>query len=95
MAQERWLVTGASGQLGGHVLARLGEQRPSAQILALVGRGRVAASGADVQRVDLSDLGALRDCAASFRPTHVLHLAAITSVAQAYERLVPGGHRAV
>lgn len=92
---ERWLITGASGQLGGHVLRLLfGTGRPPAEttpvggmaVLALAGRGAVRSPGGEVRRVDLADLDALRATVCDFRPTHVLHLGAMTGVADAFSR---------
>jgi len=81
---RRWLVTGASGQLGGHLLRQIRQQEPDAQLTALAGRGTVFECGAEVIRIGLEDEQALRACAKSVRPTHILHAGALTSVAQAY-----------
>ncbi len=87
MRQERWLVTGASGQLGGHLLGRLvGEVSPS-QILALAGKGELSETGVQVARIDLADPEDLRGCVAAHRPTHLLHVGAMTSVAEGHARL--------
>jgi dTDP-4-dehydrorhamnose reductase len=83
---QRWLVTGASGQLGGHILCQLAERRPVPAILALAGHGEVTATGAEVRRIDLRDAAALRQIALAFRPTHIVHVAALTSVAEARAR---------
>jgi len=82
--RERWLVTGASGQLGGHLLRQLAADALSPPILALAGRGEVAA-GCSVRRVDLADLASLRAAVRDFRPSHVLHCGALTSVSRAHQ----------
>jgi dTDP-4-dehydrorhamnose reductase len=57
--------------------ARAGE---GATILALAGQQEVDVTGVPVHRVDLRDGPALRACVAGFRPTHVIHLGAMTAV---------------
>jgi len=85
MAGERWLVTGASGFLGGHVLRRLGADAAVSDVLALAGRGQVVPSRADVRRVDLADADACVHALAAFRPTHVAHVGAMTAVGDCYQ----------
>lgn len=82
----RWMVTGASGQLGGHVLRVLRRNHPDEPVLALAGRGGVDAPGVPVRRIDLRDADALRACVAEYRPTLVLHLGALTAVGEAHAR---------
>lgn len=86
MSTQRWLISGASGQLGGHVLAQLAAETSAPEIMALAGSGPVVDAGVAVQRVDLGDTAALRGCARSFRPTHIVHLGALTAVADAHAR---------
>jgi dTDP-4-dehydrorhamnose reductase len=43
-------------------------------------------AGVAVQHVDLANAEALRACAAGFRPTHIVHLGAMTSVAECHAR---------
>lgn len=83
---ERWIITGASGQLGGHVLRALRAVRPSGSLLALAGRGGLAISDIPLSRIDLRNGAALRELVAAYRPTHVLHLGAMTSVAECRQR---------
>lgn len=82
---QRWLVTGASGQLGGHVLTYLRTKRPAARVRAWCGRRSVALAGVDADAVDLAadDLGPRLQAA---QPTHVLHLGALTAIATCYEQ---------
>jgi dTDP-4-dehydrorhamnose reductase len=53
----------------------------------------VATAGVETARIDLRDEDALRRCVADFRPTHILHVGALTSVADAFER--PADARAI
>lgn len=90
MREERWLVTGASGQLGGHLLRKI-STRDGASILALAGKSDVAdvkGHGAHiaVRRIALAELDALRAAVLEFQPHYVIHTAAMTSVADAYAR---------
>lgn len=87
MAIERWLVTGASGQLGSHVLRLLAaEATPMVRVLGLAGRSDLEQAKIEVRRVDLADAAALRDMVAAVKPTHVLHLGAMTAVAECAAR---------
>jgi dTDP-4-dehydrorhamnose reductase len=84
MRADRWLVTGASGLLGGHVLRQLAQGHPGLAVVALAGRGDVGTPDVEVHRIDLADHAALRKCVMSCRPTHVVHLGAVTSVTEAH-----------
>lgn len=85
MATERWLVTGASGFLGGHILRLLDGDDRVEQILALAGARDVVASRAAVQRVDLADPPAVAAAIRAYRPTHVAHVGAMTAVADCWK----------
>ncbi len=82
--RERWLVTGACGQLGAHV-TRLLENEARSRDLAVLGLGRRRCAGrhGDVAAVDVEDRRALARALDDFRPTHVVHLAGVTSPAAA------------
>ncbi len=107
MSNPRWILTGASGQLGGFLLRKLRDIASPSDILALAGMGRIlgedglSARGLRVVRIDLADHDALRGCLTGFRPTRVLHVGGITSVADACahparaEQVNVGGTRAV
>ncbi|MBN1512892.1 MAG: SDR family oxidoreductase [Phycisphaerae bacterium] len=84
MDEERWLITGASGQLGGYVLESLIHEVSPQSITALAGAGPVVECGAAVQRIDLRDRSAVRTCVEAVRPTHVLHLGGVTTVGAAF-----------
>ncbi len=86
MSGERWLITGASGQLGSHVVRQLAADAARPALLALVGGQDVGTPGVRVARVELADSGALGRCVGDCRPTHVLHLGAMTAVADCHAR---------
>lgn len=85
MPAERWVITGASGQLGSHVVRQLAHDGANPTVLALVGQHRVGTSGVTTQPVDLADSVKLRICVSAMRATHVLHLGARTAVRDCYE----------
>ncbi|GJD54267.1 NAD-dependent epimerase/dehydratase family protein [Methylobacterium dankookense] len=83
-APRRILVTGAAGFVGRHVMAAL--QADADPGVALLGVGRCAADalpGTAFQPLELMDRAAVRARLAAFAPTHILHLAALSSVGQA------------
>lgn len=83
--QERWLITGAGGQLGSHVVRALAAEE-DAMLLALVGHHPTGTPGVVERRVELGDSEALRAAVREFRPTHVLHLGAMTAVGDCHAR---------
>jgi dTDP-4-dehydrorhamnose reductase len=74
------LVTGACGQLGGHLTKALVDQGS-----VVLGLGRRACDGrhGKVVSVDVSNSEALDGVLKSFRPTHIVHLAGVTSPVEA------------
>ena len=81
---KRILVTGAAGFVGRHALAALSAGTGAADRILGIGRGRPAVLPERVayETVDLLDEAALHASVAAFRPTDVLHLAAMASVQQ-------------
>jgi len=84
----RCLITGISGFAGGHLTAELLKRGA-----AVAGLDQVAGNQLEpfADRIlfaqgDIRDADAVRGLAAEFRPDTILHLAAITHVAQAWER---------
>jgi len=77
---KRILVTGAAGFVGGHVLPLL---TSAGDLVAGIGRGAAPRlpEGVAYETVDLLDEAALRSFVDRFRPTEILHLAGLASVA--------------
>lgn len=77
---RRILVTGAAGFVGGHVLPLLAE---AGDRVAGIGRGEPPAlpAGVTYEAIDLLDDTALAAFVGRFRPTEILHLAGLASVA--------------
>ncbi len=83
---ERWFITGAAGQLGGHVVAALlAEGRDDVEILALIRSVATGAAGVREVQIDLADLDALTDCVRRWRPTHIVHAGALSAVGACYQ----------
>lgn len=76
---RRWLVTGASGQLGGHVVSTLSRRFPNDFIYAL---GHAPISGASVTEwVDLRGGNNVSDLLSRALPSDIIHLAGISVLA--------------
>ncbi len=86
MPAERWLITGASGQLGSHVVRQLSLDDSVGALLALAGQREVGTPGVTVQRVALAAHDELRACVREFRPTYVVHLGSLTAVGECFNR---------
>lgn len=80
MGDERWLVTGSCGQLGGHLLRRLSgaDGLSSADVLGIA-RRPCGGEHANTRLLDVKDRQRLDLVLDEFRPTHVVHLAGVTS----------------
>ena len=79
-SSERWLITGACGQLGGHVSALLRDR--GANTLGL-SRRRCAGDHGQVLKTDVTCRDALDRILAEFEPTHIVHTAGIAAPARA------------
>jgi len=81
---SRILITGAGGFVGRHALAAFAGKLGAGDALAGIGRAMPAEQSDRVERrsIDLLDGPALTAFVAAFRPTHILHLAALSSVQQ-------------
>jgi dTDP-4-dehydrorhamnose reductase len=83
MPHSSWLITGASGQLGGHVVAELRSQAPAGTIVG-ISHSPAENPGIINAVVDLADPTAIAAVLVKHRPTHIIHLAAVTAVADAW-----------
>ncbi|GJE56565.1 MULTISPECIES: NAD-dependent epimerase/dehydratase family protein [Methylobacterium] len=81
---RRILVTGAAGFVGRHVVTALRGRFGAGDAILGLGRSALAhpLDGVEYRQVDLLDADALAQCLAAFRPTDILHLAAISAVQQ-------------
>lgn len=81
---KRILVTGAAGFVGRHALAALAAAADPSDRIVGIGRGSPDAlpAGVGFRQIDLLDGAALSAFVAAYRPTDVLHLAAMASVQQ-------------
>src|SRR5438132_1863681 len=75
----RWLVTGASGQLGSYLLREAAAQELN--VLAWSGSGTGRILGFDLQPVDLGQPDQVRSAFQAARPGVIIHAAAMASVA--------------
>jgi dTDP-4-dehydrorhamnose reductase len=76
----RFLVTGASGQLGGYLLREIVKREWPVSAWSGARTGRLF--GVELQPVDLSDTGQIRAAFHSAAPTTVISAAAISSMAE-------------
>jgi dTDP-4-dehydrorhamnose reductase len=79
---QRWLVTGASGQLGAYVVRALAACPERPEVVAWHGRRAEATEPATA--IDLADGPTTQRAAEAAQPTVILHLGAVTSVADCY-----------
>ncbi|MBN2446945.1 MAG: SDR family oxidoreductase [Phycisphaerae bacterium] len=84
MARKRWLVTGAGGQLGGHVLRQLVRDHAADEVMAWTHTRGIAMDGIHAMTVDLACGEEVRRGVAEYRPTNVIHLGAVTAVGVAH-----------
>lgn len=78
-----WLITGATGQLGGHIARLLDQEHPDRQVCAVVHRDARISGRAQVFPLDLADAAAVTALLDRIQPTHIVHAGAVTSVADA------------
>ncbi len=80
----RWLITGASGQLGSVVVRQL--VADGQDVVALSHREPARVAGVTTTPIDVADAAAVREIVKKTAPSVVLHLAAMAKVGEAYEQ---------
>ncbi len=80
---QRWLITGAGGQLGSVLLRTLA--RSGAQATGLISPTGPAPLVGMTLRIDLTQADAVAQIIRSLQPTHVIHAAAMTNVQSAFD----------
>lgn len=78
MMGERFLVTGATGQLGAYLVREL--QQRGHDVVAWSGSSTGSMNGVDVRPVDLSQVDRVQMAFQEAAPTHVIHTAAMAAV---------------
>lgn len=82
---ESWLITGSTGQLGGHLLSALARDPADKRVMAHRHREGPQVQPAESTSVaDLLDTKALESMVDALRPTHIIHTAAMTAVADCH-----------
>jgi GDP-4-dehydro-6-deoxy-D-mannose reductase len=79
----RWLVTGAAGFVGGHLVARLRAEGVR-EVFGMVRPGSGPAAGYQRVETELLDAEALRRSVAALRPDRIVHLAAQSSARESW-----------
>lgn len=80
---RRWLITGASGQLGSVVVRQL--VADGEDVIALSHRAAATVAGVTTTPLDITDAGTVTEIVQRTSPSFILHLAAMSSVGEAYE----------
>lgn len=80
------LVTGAFGFVGRHLTSALRQRLPATARVIAAGHDSAPSNqpGLETVAIDITDAGAVDQLVASLRPSHVIHLAARSSVQQAH-----------
>jgi len=83
MARLRILITGAGGFVGGHLVDALRQQLIDAEIRPTTIRPHAVPDGSYLQQLDVTDAAAVTRAIADFHPTHLVHLAGLSTLAGA------------
>src|SRR5437764_15222232 len=84
--RRRWLVTGASGALGGHLVEYLCESEAVEGGAEIITSSRTLLDRPHHFQDDLTAPGKVRELLLAAQPTHIIHLAGITSLSEAAAR---------
>ncbi len=85
----RILTSGATGFAGRHLLRHLREQYPDASLHGTMLTGASRLPGVTLHQIDLCNATAVSGLVDTFQPTHVVHLAALSSPRQSFARPWP------
>ena len=83
-----YLITGATGYIGGMFARFLRKARPKAEVLG-IGRGKCAIEGMECLEIDLTDRAATADAVVDFSPDFIFHLAGVP-YSEDWETLLAG-----
>jgi GDP-4-dehydro-6-deoxy-D-mannose reductase len=83
MSRLKILITGAGGFVGFYLVDAVRRRFADAEIYATTLRPRTRSDGLRLEKLDVADSAAVMAAIGSFRPTHVVHLAALTTLAAA------------
>jgi GDP-4-dehydro-6-deoxy-D-mannose reductase len=79
----RVLITGAAGFVGRHLAERINTELGAAAELFLTSKNAELSEHGAVQALDVTDERAVADAVASIRPSHLVHLSAISAPVEA------------
>lgn len=85
----RILISGASGFAGRHLVQHLCEQNPAAELHGTTLAGADPLPGVELHRLNLCDTAPVSDLVKDLRPSHVVHLAALSSPRESFARPWP------
>ena len=80
---ERWLITGASGQLGRYFLINWKKFSSSNDTLLAISRNGGTIAGHQLETLDITDGAALLETLEKYSPTRILHLAGVSRPSEA------------
>ena len=86
MPQNRWLISGATGQLGSHLVRRLSAEVAPGNLLLFVRQEPAEPLPERLAPVDLADFEALRRIVVEFQPTIILHVGAMTAIGECHHQ---------
>src|SRR5687768_16814398 len=89
IGQEKILVTGAAGFVGGYLLRRLAATRPVIAWRRPGGTKPAGSEGVDWHAIDLEDSAAVMKGVAETAPAAIVHLAGAPSVRTSWQTVVP------
>jgi GDP-4-dehydro-6-deoxy-D-mannose reductase len=83
MARWRILIAGAGGFVGGYLVDVLRRQLTDAEIRPTAIRPHAMPGGSELQQLDITDAAAVARAIVDFNPTHLVHLAGLSTLGAA------------